>query len=110
MISLSVYLTPKAGKANELEHAVRNVWMKAMAEQPGFIRAALITPFSDEELEKLEASKPANLYEAISYWNSEDERVAWVSRDIHQQVWPQVTEKAEKVSYTLFNVRESWNM
>ena len=110
MISLNVYLTSKPGKASELEAAISEVWLKAMAPQPGFLRAAVIRPFSDEELEKLEASKPATEYEVVSYWNSEEERLAWVGLDIHQEVWPQVVAQAESVSYTLYTVERSWNI
>ena len=110
MISLNVYLTPKKGQDSELEHAIKNVWMKAMTAQPGFLRGAVITAFPEEQLESLEATNPAYTYEVVSYWNSEEERAAWVTRDIHQEVWPQVVAKAEAVSYTLFNVQESWSM
>ena len=110
VISLNVYLTPKSGQAAKLEHAIKDVWLTAMRQQPGFLGAALITPFSDEDLAKLEASRPAYSYEVVSYWNSEEERVTWVTRDIHQEVWPQVVEQAENVSYTLFNVDSSWNL
>ncbi len=110
MISLNVYLTPKAGKARELERAINAVWIEAMVKQPGYLRAAVITPFSDKDLASLEADKPPYAYEVISYWNSEEERVAWTQRDIHQEVWPQVVAQAETVSYTLFNVQKSWNL
>ena len=110
MISLNVYLTPKDGRANELERAIAEVWMTAMEAQPGFIRAAMITPFTDSELAAVEASKPPHAYEVVSYWTSEEERQAWAARDIHQEVWPQVVKETESVSYTLFNVSEGWNM
>ena len=110
MISLNVYLTPKAGRKNELERAVREVWMEAMAQQPGFLRAAIIAPFGEEVLADLEATKPSYVYEIVSYWNSEEERLAWVARDIHQEVWPHVVKEAAEVSYTLFTVEASWKL
>ena len=110
MISLNVYLTPKAGKAAELACAIRDVWMKAMIEQPGFIRGSVNTPFPDADLDAIEAAKPSYAYEVVSYWASEEERLAWVARDVHQEVWPQVTAQAESVSYCLFNVGATWGM
>ena len=110
MISLNVYLTPKEGMAQKLESAIQDVWIKAMIEQPGFIRAATVTPYSDDALAALEASKPEHAYEVVSYWRTEEERVAWTERDIHQEVWPQVVGAAESIGYTLQTVEQSWNM
>ena len=110
VISLSVYLTPREGKAADLEHAIKNVWIEAMEKQPGFISAAMNTPFPDDELDALEAAKPSYAYEVISYWNSEEERAAWAARDIHQEVWPQVVAQTASVSYSLFNVKARWGL
>ena len=55
MISLHAYLTPKEGNEEALESAIRDKWIAAMAEQPGFSSAVMLTPFPDEELTKLNA-------------------------------------------------------
>lgn len=110
MISLNVYLTAKPGEAAALERAIKDVWIAAMTQQPGFLRATLNTPFSDDDLAALEAMKPAHAYEMVSYWRTEQERVDWVARDIHQEVWPQVIEHCADVSYTLFNCDATWSM
>ena len=77
MISLHVYLNPKSGTAAELEASIRDSWLKAMATQPGFISAALLTPFSDDALDALGASKRPTVYEVVSFWESEDLIVDW---------------------------------
>ena len=110
MISLNVYLTAKDGQEAALETAIKDVWIAAMTEQPGFLRATLNTPFSDEDLAALEANKPSFAYEMVSYWRTEQERVDWVARDIHQEVWPQVIEHCADVSYTLFDCNTTWSM
>ena len=110
MISLNVYLTPKQGEEAALEAAIKDVWIAAMTRQPGFLRATLNTPFTDEDLAALEANKPAYAYEMVSYWNSEQDRVDWVARDIHQEVWPQVIDHCADVSYTLFDCNTTWSM
>ena len=46
----------------------------------------------------------------VSYWRTEQERVDWVTRDIHQEVWPQVIEHCADVSYTLFDCNTTWSM
>ena len=102
MISLNVYLTPKNGHEDALEKAIKEVWLTAMVKQPGFV--------SDDDLEALEASKPSYVYEMVSYWATEEDRVAWVARDIHQEVWPQVTDQVSDVSYTLFDCNTTWSM
>ena len=52
MISLHVYLTPKSGREIDLDKAVREDWLPAMAGQPGFICAAVVKPFPDVELDE----------------------------------------------------------
>ena len=65
MISLHVYLTPKPGREKDLADAICNKWLVAMSEQPGFLSAGLLEPFSDDELAKLGASTPETTYEVI---------------------------------------------
>ena len=48
MISLHVYMTPKANRDSELEAGIRDKWIAAMSEQPGFLRAALLKPFPSD--------------------------------------------------------------
>ena len=108
MISLHVYLTPKSGLEIDLDRAVREGWLTAMAEQPGFIGAAVVKPFPDEELDALGASKPDSSIEAISFWRSEQERLEWVARPIHDEVFDRVMEASQHVSYTLQTVEQSW--
>ncbi len=110
MIALNVYFTSKSDRAAELERTIIEVWLEAMRKQPGFLRATMNTPFPDEELEALEASKPTHTHEVVSYWESERQRRDWVARDIHQEVWPQVVAYADSVSYTLYTCDETWNM
>ena len=110
MISLNVYLTPNAGKGEELESAIRDKWLTAMVEQPGFVSAAMVKPFSDDELAALEATKPQSAYEVVSYWNTEAERVAWTQRPIHNEVWEHVVNASESVAYTVHTVEQAWNL
>jgi heme-degrading monooxygenase HmoA len=110
MISLHVYLTPKAGRERELDAAVRDEWLAAMSEQPGFLSAAVAKPFSDEELDGLGALKPGHALEAISFWRSEGDRLAWVARPIHDQVFAKVIEASESVTYTLQTVEQGWGL
>lgn len=108
MISLNVYLTPKPGRAADLERAIVDSWLAAMARQPGFLWAAMKSPYPDADLAALNAARPSYTYEVVAYWSSEQERVEWVARDIHQEVWPRVMEPTETVSYTLFNCQKTW--
>ena len=110
MISLNVYLTPKAGREQDLEVAIRDGWIRAMSEQPGFLRAATIKPFPDDELAKVGAITPQSAYEVVAYWRSESERAAWVQRPVHDEVFARVVEACESVSYTLYTVEQSWNL
>ena len=108
MISLHVYLTPKQKKVSRLLTAIKDKWLPTMAKQPGFVNAALITPFPDEELNTLGASKPDNTFEAVCFWKSEADRLQWVAKPIHDEVFASVIEASERVSYTLQKVEKSW--
>ena len=110
MISLHVYLTPKPGNEAELHSAISDSWLATMAEQPGFVSAALVTPFSDAELSSLGASKPESTFEAICFWQSEGERLEWVARPVHDEVFAGVTDLSDSVSYTLQTVEDSWKL
>lgn len=110
MITLHVYLTPKGGKHDELETAIRDSWIAAMSEQPGFLRAAILTPFPDEELDRLQAFKPKHTFEVVSLWRSERERLEWVARPVHDRVFVPILELSEDVSFTVNNVTHGWNL
>mgnify|MGYP001312576628 CR=1 FL=1 len=110
MISLHVYLTPEPGKIAELEDAVVNRWMKAMVEQPGFISAAMLKPFDEQHLAKLEAAVPEHYLEVVAFWKSEEERLAWVARPIHDKVFEYVLSVTSQISHTLKTGEQSWNI
>ena len=110
MISLHVYLDPKSGNETELESSIRHSWLAAMAKQPGFISAAVLTPFSDSSLEALGASKPKAAYEVVSFWESEELRLEWVARPIHDEVFIPLMDLADGVSFTLNDVAREWNL
>ena len=110
MISLHVYLTPAAGKEAELDSAISDAWMTAMAEQPGFISGAVLKPFSDDALAALQASVPEHAIDVVAFWTFEEERLAWVARPIHDEVFEKVLAAAEGVSHTLQTAHDSWNL
>ena len=110
MISLHVYLTPAAGKEAELDSAISDAWMTAMADQPGFLSAAVLKPFSDDDLAALGASVPEYAIEVVAFWTSEEERLAWVARPIHDEVFEKVLAAADGVSFTLQTAHDSWNL
>lgn len=101
MITLHVYLTPKEGKSDALRAAIVDPWINTMAEQPGFVQAAMLTPFNDDSSEDIEV---------VSYWESEELRLEWVARPIHDEVFAAIMENAETVSPTVKTVSHTWNV
>ena len=101
MITLHVYLTPKTGRAEALQTAIRDTWISTMSEQPGFVQAAMLTVFGDGDSEDIEV---------VSYWESEELRLEWVARPIHDQVFAPIMELAESVSPTVKTVHHVWNV
>ena len=110
MISLHVYLIPKKGRELELDSAVRDGWLPAMSEQPGFLAAAVVRPYEPTELEALGGLLPAYTLEAVSFWSSESERREWAARPIHDEVFEKVLDAAKDVSHTLQTVDQSWGL
>lgn len=100
MITLHVYMNPKPGKESELETGIVDKWLVAMAEQPGFVGAAVLRPMPEEHLNELGARKPESAFEVLSFWRSEEERLAWVARPIHNEVFLPLLDLAE-VSFTV---------
>ncbi len=101
MITLHVYLTPKSGQAEALQNVIRDTWISAMSEQSGFVQAVMLTPFGDDNSEDIEV---------VSYWESEQLRLEWVARPIHDQVFEPIMELAESVSPTVKTVSHAWNI
>ena len=110
MISLHVYLTPKTGRDLDLKTAICDYWLPAMQKQPGFINAALLNPFTESHLKSLQAIKPKPEFEIVCFWSSEQQRLSWVDRPIHDEVFSKVIDASDDVSYTLQNVIESWEV
>ena len=101
MITLHVYLTPKDGKADALRQAINDPWISTMSEQPGFVQASMLTPFNDDSSEDIEV---------VSYWKSEELRLEWVARSIHDQVFAGIMENAQTISPTVKTVSNKWNV
>ncbi len=101
MITLHVYLTPKSGKAEALRAAINDPWISTMSEQPGFVQAAMLTPHGDDASEDIEV---------VSYWESEELRLEWVARPIHDEVFASITENAETIEPTVKTVSSTWNV
>ena len=109
MISLHVYLTPKNGLEKSLESGIAEQWIAAMAKQPGFLKAVILKPFPGSKIKKVGGALPKHVFEVVSYWNSEEERLDWVARPIHDQVFNPLIELSEKVIFTLQTVEHTWD-
>jgi heme-degrading monooxygenase HmoA len=101
MITLHVYLTPKSGEGDALRTAINDPWISTTADQPGFVQAAMLTPFGDDSSEDIEV---------VSYWESEELRLEWVARPIHDEVFAGIMANAETVSPTVKTVTSTWGV
>ena len=101
MITLHVYLTPKSGQADALQAAIQDPWISTMSKQPGFVQASMLTPFEDAG---------SNDIEVVSYWKSEELRLEWVARPIHDEVFAGIMELAESVSPSVKTVSNTWGV
>ena len=110
LISLHVYMTAKQGRAQDLEAAIRDSWIHTMSEQPGFLHAAILQPFDDDAMAAVGGFKPQHTFEVVSFWESEEKRLEWVARPIHDQVFQPLFELTDDVSHTLNMVQHSWEL
>tara|TARA_B100000686_G_scaffold235431_1_gene243297 strand:- start:92 stop:397 length:306 start_codon:yes stop_codon:yes gene_type:complete len=101
MITLHVYLTPKPGQYEALKSKINDPWISTMSKQPGFVQAAMLTQFDDESSEDIEV---------ISYWESEELRLEWVARPIHDEVFASIMDLAETISPTVKTVSNTWSI
>ena len=101
MITLHVYLTPKPGQYESLTSKINDPWISTLAKQPGFVQAAMLTQFDDESSEDIEV---------ISYWESEELRLEWVARPIHDEVFASIMDLAETISPTVKTVSNTWSI
>ncbi len=110
MISLSCYLTPIKGKEKELDSAIRDVWIKRMIEQPGYLKAVWTKSAPKAKLAEIGAEKTLELYDVTAYWRTEAERYAWQIKPIHLEAWTLVVSLCSSVQYTLSDVVQSWDI
>ncbi len=110
MITLHVYMAAKDGHEGQLESGIRDCWIAEMAEQPGFLHAALLKPFSDDALDAVSGFKPPHTFEIVSCWESEEKRLEWVARPIHDRVFEPLFEHVAEVRHTLATVEHAWEL
>ena len=61
----------------------------------------MLTQFDDESSEDIEV---------ISYWESEELRLEWVARPIHDEVFASIMDLAETISPTVKTVSNTWSI
>ncbi len=111
MITLNMRLTAKPGGEAELASAIRDRWMKAMAQQPGFIRGVMLKPYEGETAAKVGLPEQDFTFEVVSFWESEEQRAAWAGSAIHAEVIAYVNdailpETGKKA--VMFTVEDHW--
>ena len=111
MITLNMRLTAKPGREADLVSAVRDKWMKAMAEQPGFIRGVMLKPYEGETAAMVGLPEQDFTFEVVSFWKSEEQRAAWAGSAIHAEVIAYVNdailpETGKKA--VMFTIEEHW--
>ncbi len=111
MITLNMRLTAKQGREAELSSAIQDKWMKAMSQQPGFIRGVMLKPYEGEDAANIGLPEQDFSFEVVSFWESEEQRAAWAGSDIHAEVIAYVNdailpETGKKAA--MFTIEEHW--
>ncbi len=110
MIAMNCYLTAKPGKAEQLDSLIRDRWIKAMSEYPGFMKASFNKPYPVKKLDELQALKPSHYCEVVFYWRTERERLLWAKTNDCLDAWNAVEAVCDNVKYTLSDVIQRWSM
>jgi heme-degrading monooxygenase HmoA len=88
-IELHVDLDVEPTKEKDLVSTFHSVFVPTISKQPGFVSVTLL---------KLRAA--AVTYRLVISFETEEQRVAWVSTADHQRVWPQMEKNLKGVKFT----------
>ena len=108
MITLHVNLTAKEGRRDELEVAIREKWLPAMSEQPGFIRCAMLTPTSNDEFAEAGGTELQHDFDAVAFWETVEDLLTWAKSEVHAEATSPMVEAAANITSTTQDVVRSW--
>lgn len=104
MIRLVVNLRVPESAADDLERYYVDTYAPMLAQQPGFVSAALGKIYSDESLQEIDAERPESNYQLSLDFQTEESRRAWVSDPRHDPAWGHVVQLAEQVRHTGYDL------
>ena len=110
MIALHVTLTAKAGKKAELETAISEKWLPTMAEQPGFLRSALLKPVYEEEFARICGTTAEHEFEVVAFWESTKHVLSWAKSEVHDDAFAPVLKAGDTFVSALGSVARTLRM
>lgn len=91
-MELHIWLTAKPGQEETMEKAFREVFYPAVSAHPGFRSAMMMRKPGTSE------------YTVRLSFDTEEQRMEWVSSEAHQEAWPALESHAAKADYDGFAI------
>ena len=95
MIGLKIYLTLKDGMDQGLIDAYKNSFQPAIKVQEGFRNVML-----------LKKQDSLCTFQINLFFDTEEQRQAWVATDAHQAAWPKIAANCVNAEWVLFDITE----
>lgn len=75
-----------------------------LAQQPGFVSAALGRTYPEETLQEIDAERSEFNYQLSLDFQTEESRRAWVGDPRHDPAWGHLVQLAEHVTHTGYDI------
>jgi len=98
-IQLHCDMVVEPGREQEMLSNYWNIFEPVISKQPGFISVRMLKLRSN-----VIGTAPGNVqYRLLITFETEELRQEWIARDIHQQVWPEVSKTLRELNCYLFD-------
>ena len=97
-------------KSADFEKMYRTIYVPALKTRKGYLGSKLIRLFADNYEKQILAEPTIYNYQMQLYFDSEEDRKAWVASDIHvKKAWPSAVALAKKVIWHGYDVVDDDN-
>ncbi len=97
-------------KSADFEKMYRTIYVPALKTRKGYLGSKLIRLFADNYEKQILAEPTIYNYQMQLYFDSEENRKAWVASDIHvKKAWPSAVALAKKVIWHGYDVVDDDN-
>lgn len=104
MICLVIDFEIEESEQQPFEDMYRDVYVRAVQGQSGFVRSALMRLYPRDVLTTIEAAMPVYNYRMTLEFESEQKRLDWVASPEHDPTWERATGLARAYEHVGYDV------